>query len=126
MHSRGSVFPLLRRIKVSVRFLESLLFLLCSHQVLIDSQHVPQVPNVFLNMFTSMMPITKGKRRQNLGAPHNKLICHTIKSHRTSLNSRDLFKFVMKTRSFTKGDGLVVQTLFDITKVPGSHRLVGE
>jgi hypothetical protein len=41
MHSRGSVFPRLRRIKGSVQFLESLLFLMCSHQVFIDSQHVP-------------------------------------------------------------------------------------
>jgi hypothetical protein len=89
MHSRGSGFPLLRRIKGGVRSLESLLFLMRSHQVLMDSQHVPQVPNVFLNMFTSMMPITKGKRKKNLGAPHNKLICHTIQLHRTSLNSPD-------------------------------------
>jgi hypothetical protein len=86
---KGLSFSLLRRMTGSVRFLESLLFLMCSHQVLIDSQHVPQVPKVFLNMFTSMMPITKGKRKRNLGAPHNKLICHTIKLHRTCLNSPD-------------------------------------
>jgi hypothetical protein len=77
-------------------------------------------------MITSLMPITKGKRKHNLGAPHNKLICHTIKFHRTSLDLLILFELAMKTRSFTKGDGLVVQTLFDITKVLGSNLLVAE
>jgi hypothetical protein len=73
MHSRGSVFPRLRRIKGSVQFLESLLFLMCS--------------SICSHLWC---PLQKEKEKRNLGAPHNKLICHTIKLHRTSLNSPDV------------------------------------
>jgi hypothetical protein len=107
-----------------------LLYLCCSYCVLIKFSLIPRMFPKF-EMCSSICshqwcPSQKEKEKKNLGAPHNKLICHTIKLHRTSLNSRDFFKFVMKTGSLTNGDGLVVQTSFDNTKVLGSSRLVGE
>jgi len=67
MHSRGSVFPLLRRIKGSVRFLGSLLFIMCSHQVLTDSQHVPQVPMCSSVCSHQWCPSQKEKEKKTWG-----------------------------------------------------------